>query len=89
MSRVVKSLYTADMRVGVTEIEHELLDLIEANRSALAPLGPGHLVSTGAKDAAAALRADPARGMATRRREKALAAAARLLLAVEAMDVGA
>jgi hypothetical protein len=91
MSRKPKSpaACMTDMRIGVTPVEHELLDLITANRAALSPLGPGHLIDTGAKDAAAALRADPARGLAARRREKALAAAARLLLAVEQMGVSA
>lgn len=78
-----------DMRIGVSRVEHELLDLIEAQRAALSPLGPDTLVRSGAKDAAAALRADPACGNAARRRAKALEAAARLLLAVEQMGVSA
>jgi hypothetical protein len=78
-----------DMRIGVSPAEQELLDIIESNRDSLSPLGSFHLVETGSKDAAAALRADPGRGMASRRRSKALEAAARLLLAVEQMDAAA
>ena len=91
MSRKPKSpaACMTDMRIGVTPVEHELLDLITAKRTALSPLGPDTLVSAGAKDAAAAVRADPARGMAARRRAKALDAAVRLLLAVEQMGVSA
>lgn len=88
MSRKIETPFTTDLRQGVTEVQHELLDLIAANGDALGRLGSRHLVETGSKDAAAALRANPETGNARRRRAKAIEAAARLILAVEAMDAG-
>jgi hypothetical protein len=88
MSRKISSIHGADLRQGVSEVQHELLDLIEANALQMALLASRHLVETGSKDAAAALRANPETGNGRRRRAKALEAAARLILAVEAMDAG-
>lgn len=80
--------HLVDMRIGVSEIEHELLDLIDAARGAINTGSSGEQIAAASKDAAAALRADPATGNGQRRRSKALDAAVRLLLAVEAMDAG-
>lgn len=88
MNRRIDTPFTADLRQGVTEVQHELLDLVEANAAALLPLGSRALVETGSKDAASALRANPETGNGKRRRAKALEAAVRLILAVEAMDAG-
>jgi hypothetical protein len=75
-------------RNACSAVEHELLDMLDANRGHLSMLGGHHLVETASKDAAAALRANPDTGMGIRRREKALSAAVRLILAVEQMDAG-
>ena len=78
-----------DMRIGVTKAEHELLDLIASSRADVEKAGGFYLIEAGAKAAGAALRADPSRGMGSRRRDKALEAAALLLLAVEYQDASA
>lgn len=79
-----------DIRQGASDVAHEVLDMLEAAGAMplLVKLGSSHLVETGSKDAAAAFRAKPDAGMKSRRREKALSAAVRLILAVELMDAG-
>jgi hypothetical protein len=88
-SRRVNSPHAGDVRIGVTSIEHEVLDRVDAIIAQPgAVLHSDALLDYACKAAAAALRARRETGMIRRRRERAIEAAAQLLAALRVMDDG-
>ncbi|WP_439532063.1 hypothetical protein [Polymorphobacter sp.] len=85
MSQGITGAYCDDLRQGVTEAEHLVLDRVEAIRNGNG-LTVDFLLRQAQRSAAAAVRADPATGNGRRRVERAREAAAMLIAALNQVD---
>jgi hypothetical protein len=79
----------SDMRIGVTQAEHGLLDLIDEQRRTIVGDGSAAYWLESAEIAASQARSAHKIGQPAACRYHALKAAADLLLAVERMEAGA
>lgn len=88
MSRPVQTAFTADVRIGVTPVEHELLDQVERDRQLLSGFDVDSLLAGAAGLAVAIDKAISISPLDFGGRDFAIRAASRLIIAVEQMDAG-
>jgi hypothetical protein len=89
MSRHPTVYPNSDMRIGVSAVEHKVLDEVVSMIGRMSGSPTDCLLDFAVKAAQAALRAKPEVGKAGIRRANALDAAALLIVALEQMDAGA